>query len=97
VISNVRMAMIWGSGLPYQMASVPQSTRCAPTRLRSLPRAWAAWSGVVSNWRQRVAMSTQTLSSGGTPWTSSDRSNVSMPMVAFGSYGPSVCEGSQAA
>ena len=51
VISNVRIAMICGSGLPYQMASVPHRTRCAPTRLSSLPMACAAWSG----WREELA------------------------------------------
>jgi hypothetical protein len=59
--------MIWGWGLPYQMESVPHSTRLSPTRLRILPTAWAAWSGWVSSWRHMAAMSTQTLSLGGTP------------------------------
>ncbi len=70
-IVNARNAWSCDWGDPYQMASVPQSTRCSPTRLSNLPRVCAAVVGLRSTSRQTVPTSTHTLSFGGTACTSS--------------------------
>ena len=79
------MAMIWGSGLPYQMASVPHSTRLRADPPEQLPQRVRGLVGWVSNCRHSVATSTHTLSLAGTPWRSSAASSVSIPIVAVGS------------
>ena len=94
---NARNAWSCACGDPYQIASVPQSTRCSPTRFSSLPSVCAAVVGIAqhlaphgSDVDPHVARSAARRGRRARAGTCRCR------CVAFGSYGPSTWFLSQA-